>query len=1424
MKKNFSAILGLTLVLMLTSFQEMSAQKYYWMTSGGLEVRELGKSSALKTIEELKPPTAELLPPGDYSGWSAEKIQRSDNQKILDSYELILSKDESTLYVFKYYLKNIPNSPAKLYSLNTQTYELKEEISFDENYESPSAALPCFLNPDGSKMYVRILRPEAARTLQLLEIHLADKTSKVLTPPTRPDKGARVIFSPDGLTMYWVNSETLEMYDLTNGNLKGKIHLQESSDFEGPPVFCLSPDGNMLYYLSLDHQYGYKNKKKLVKYDLVNKQEIGRIGLPYYLPGYARSQDMDLTIDSDGKKLYLLGTHQYEKRSTRDLRVLIIDLQKNRPESLITNLRMNISSGSVNSLYLSEDSQTFFIETHRPGVNYFAKFNFSPDYFSSTITRLDTRHGNVWGKTFGKLDFHKKSNPELNAEGSSNFPISGGGTSPSKLAFIPSFDQDLVSILNAESGQLEMEVMVGDGPSAIAFDPKGGRVFVANREGTLSAIHPISGIVSETYSLNLPPDLALSTIQVDPNGTDIYITTRSTGDKGKFFVYDTQTKSLSAPLELSGQARDAVLSPDGKRLFVAVSSGASTGALDMIDLSGPSLTSSIPLADQVPKTLMPSPDGATVYLVSAKRLAGGTQGGLLHSISTGNPAADPAPLTLNIDPKSISMLPDGSRIFIADQVKINQVETATKTLSTLSYTPENYIEALFAGANNDQLWVLEPGSDETMNKIRVVRLSDLSVQTETNIQSVKDGLGSRVFLPSNSSQNPHAYIPDIEKDIVDVIDLKANELVATLDVGEHPLGVAISPDNTRVYIGNNESNSISVIDTRTNQVIQTVPVGEEPMGLCVSSDGSKVYVANIGSKKKNIQGSISIVDANTFAVETIENIESPYDLVLSLDDQTLYVTNLYTNTVTEINTQTKQAAPTKINIGGEPTGISISPDGKTLAVARFENNLIPRVYYIHLDPTGWRNTTNLGNRPVWEGCKDVLFDPEGNYLYLMLQRNKKNTADQCLVFGSNQRPLNGQDGIPDFMVPVGRSFTGMDLHPNSGDVLVIFKEEDNIRSWSGKGSIRKQNTRGVFGLLPSQPTKSTRDNRYEVPAQVLLLSGGNPEAFGRFITRGVKTPPPPITSTRAYIPNYGDGTVSVVNLSPGEPRLLTTIHLPDNGSSRPQPNGVTVSPGGDHVFIADDNGNRIFVIDPFTNRVERIVSVGEYPREMVLNQDGSLLYVTDLLQDQVEVLRTDTWESVASIPVGDEPDGIDISPDGKTLLVANEESDNISVINTQTNTEIKKVAVGDYPIEVKFSPSGDKAYVTNGKSNSISVINCSDFTVSKTITGFNGPINLCFNPVLDRAYVVDLFDKKIIAIDSYTDTKTSEEFDCRFTPEGISISPDGNTLYVTLEKGEDADGELLILELPPNGGFRARPYRITVGEEPEASGNFVRKP
>ena len=131
--------------------------------------------------------------------------------------------------------------------------------------------------------------------------------------------------------------------------------------------------------------------------------------------------------------------------------------------------------------------------------------------------------------------------------------------------------------------------------------------------------------------------------------------------------------------------------------------------------------------------------------------------------------------------------------------------------------------------------------------------------------------------------NPVALLPDgsllyaanTPADSVDVIDTATRTVVARVDVGIDPVGVAVRPDGREVWVANHVSDSVSVIDAEPasptrHHVLATVQVFDaatrstrfdEPVGIAFAGN-AKAYVALSSSNR------VAVVDVASRAVTT----------------------------------------------------------------------------------------------------------------------------------------------------------------------------------------------------------------------------------------------------------------------------------------------------------------------------------------------------------------------------------------------------------------------------------------------------------------------------------------------------------------------------------------------------------------------------
>src|SRR5207245_6570209 len=83
--------------------------------------------------------------------------------------------------------------------------------------------------------------------------------------------------------------------------------------------------------------------------------------------------------------------------------------------------------------------------------------------------------------------------------------------------------------------------------------------------------------------------------------------------------------------------------------------------------------------------------------------------------------------------------------------------------------------------------------------------------------------------------------------------------------------VAVNPASTLAFVANIDKNEIEVVDLLTHTLQRPIPVGFEPYGVDLTPDGKTLYVANIGEKDISVVDVIQRKQVDTIATLTALN-------------------------------------------------------------------------------------------------------------------------------------------------------------------------------------------------------------------------------------------------------------------------------------------------------------------------------------------------------------------------------------------------------------------------------------------------------------------------------------------------------------------------------------------------------------------------
>lgn len=210
-------------------------------------------------------------------------------------------------------------------------------------------------------------------------------------------------------------------------------------------------------------------------------------------------------------------------------------------------------------------------------------------------------------------------------------------------------------------------------------------------------------------------------------------------------------------------------------------------------------------------------------------------------------------------------------------------------------------------------------------------------------------------------------------DEVLVVDAQSLEVLDRVSVGAGPAIILGTPGTEKLFTANWEGNSVSVIDTDT-LAVNTIELSGRPYVIAMSADGEYVY-AGI-----NPTG-IAVIDVESETVErTFPTDALAASLIVSPDGTELYVATLgayiTSGQLRSISTETGEVLHENIATGNTPAWITIHPDGSKVYSLNFLSDDITVV-----DTATWTvdDTFSTG---VGSGAIIANVSPDGEHLWV----------------------------------------------------------------------------------------------------------------------------------------------------------------------------------------------------------------------------------------------------------------------------------------------------------------------------------------------------------------------------------------------------------------------------------------------------------
>lgn len=264
---------------------------------------------------------------------------------------------------------------------------------------------------------------------------------------------------------------------------------------------------------------------------------------------------------------------------------------------------------------------------------------------------------------------------------------------------------------------------------------------------------------------------------------------------------------------------------------------------------------------------------------------------------------------------------------------------------------------------------------------------------------------------------------------------------------------------------------------------------------------------------------------------------------------------------------------------------------------------------------------------------------------------------------------------------------------------------------------------------------------------------------------------------------------------------ITALFLSVACKKADQGPGETAS---ERVYVSDENGGHVVVIDAANDEVVARIPVGKRPRGIRVSPDGEHVLVAlsgspksppgtspaalppvDRSADGIGLIDVSTLKLTRVIEAGQDPELFDVSRDGKWVWASNEETAEASLIDVGGGKVVRRTAVGEEPEGVGIHPDGKDVYVANERDHSISVFDVESGAPVARVSVCQRPRSIAFSPDGQRAFTACEESHAVAVIDARTRTATGS-IDLPgegVRPMGLAVSADGRELYASGGRG-----------------------------------------
>lgn len=251
---------------------------------------------------------------------------------------------------------------------------------------------------------------------------------------------------------------------------------------------------------------------------------------------------------------------------------------------------------------------------------------------------------------------------------------------------------------------------------------------------------------------------------------------------------------------------------------------------------------------------------------------------------------------------------------------------------------------------------------------------------------------------------------------------------------------------------------------------------------------------------------------------------------------------------------------------------------------------------------------------------------------------------------------------------------------------------------------------------------------------------------------------------RAFVANYGDGTISVIDVD--DPKETDRWRL----EATQRPHGIAVGPEEERVYVTAEDRQAVLELDAASGAVRRTFETNQEVTHMLaLTPGASSLFATSIGSGTTSKIDLASGEVGPHVETGDGAEGVAVSPDGEAVWVTNRTDDTVSILDAASASVVDSLAVDGFPIRVAFSPDGQHALVTAPRAGTAALFDAAERRLLARLDVGAKPIGVLV-PTNDRGYVANAGSGTVSVVDLATQSVV-DTFRAGRGPDGMAYLP-----------------------------------------------------